>query len=140
MTSRREFLLAGLAAAIAAAGAGGFPAALFAAAPVTLEQFMALSARLTQAGDLDPAIGEKYLGGFLASGQGEGLAQLAAGGSVPELAAAIVAAWYSGVYETGRGEAVAGFDQALLWRAMGFTKPFADCGGETGYWSKPPES
>ena len=38
MTSRREFLLAGLAAAIATAGESGFPAALFAAAPVTLPQ------------------------------------------------------------------------------------------------------
>ena len=140
MTTRRDVLLAGFAAAIAAAGAGGFPAALFAAAPVTLDQFMALSAKLTEAGDLDPAIGEKYLGGFLASGQSEGLAKLVAGGNVPELAAAIVAAWYSGVYDTGKGQAVAGFEQALLWRAMSFTKPFADCGGETGYWSKPPES
>src|SRR5690242_20379191 len=102
MTTRREVLLAGLAAAIAAVGAGGFPAPLFAAAPVTLDQFMALSAKLTEAGDLDPVLGEKYLGGFLASGQTEGLAKLVAGGSARDLAAAIVAAWYSGVYETGK--------------------------------------
>lgn len=140
MTTRRDVLLAGLAAAIAAAEVAGFPAALFAAAPVTLDQFMALSAKLTEAADLDPTIGEKYLGGFLASGQSEGLAKLVAGGNVRELAAAIVAAWYSGVYDSGKGQAVAGFEQALLWRAMSFTKPFADCGGETGYWSKPPES
>lgn len=139
MTTRRDVLLIALGAAIAAAGAAGFPAALFAGAPVTLDQFMALSAKLTEAGDLDPAIGEKYLGGFLASGQSEGLAKLVAGGSAPELAAAIVAAWYSGIYDSGKGEAVAGFEQALLWRAMSFTKPFADCGGETGYWSRPPE-
>jgi hypothetical protein len=138
MAGRREFLLAGLAAAIAAAGPSGFPAALFAAAPVTLAQFMALSLKLTEAADLDAGIGEKFLVGFLASGQGEGLARLVAGGGEPELESAIVAAWYSGVYDTGQGKAVAGFEQALLWNAMTFTKPPSDCGGETGYWSKPP--
>ena len=138
MASRREFLLAGLATAITAAGASGFPAALFAAAPVTLPQFMALSMRLTEAADLDAGIGEKFLGGFLASGQGSGLAGLAAGASEPERESAIIAAWYSGVYDTGRGKAVAGFEQALLWKALTFTKPPTDCGGETGYWSQPP--
>ena len=138
MASRRELLLSGLAAAITAAAANGFPAALFAAAPVTLPQFMALSMRLTEAADLDAGIGEKFLGGFLASGQGAGLAGLAAGASEPELESAIIAAWYSGVYDTGRGKAVAGFEQALLWKALTFTKPPTDCGGETGYWSQPP--
>ena len=138
MASRREFLLAGLATAITAAAANGFPAALFAAAPVTLPQFMALSMRLTEAADLDAGIGEKFLGGFLASGQGAGLAGLAAGASEPERESAIIAAWYSGIYDTGRGKSVAGFEQALLWKALTFTKPPTDCGGETGYWSQPP--
>ena len=138
MANRREFLLAGLAAAIAAAGASGFPAALFAAAPATLPQFMALSMRLTEAADLDAGIGEKFLGGFLASGQGAGLAELVAGASEPELESAVIAAWYSGIYDTGRVKAVAGFEQALLWKALTFTKPPTDCGGETGYWSQPP--
>jgi Membrane bound FAD containing D-sorbitol dehydrogenase len=138
MASRREILLTGLAAAIAAASASGFPAALFAAAPVTLPQFMTLSARLTEAADLDTGIGEKFLGGFLASGQGAGLAGLVAGTSEPELESAIIVAWYSGVYDTGRGKAVAGFEQALLWKALTFTKPPSDCGGEMGYWSQPP--
>jgi hypothetical protein len=138
MASRREFLLTGLAAAIAAASASGFPAALFAAAPVTLPQFMALSVRLTEAADLDTGIGEKFLGGFLASGQGAALAGLVAGVSEPELESAIIAAWYSGVYDTGQGKAVASFEQALLWKALTFTKPPSDCGGEMGYWSQPP--
>jgi hypothetical protein len=138
MASRREILLTGLAAAIAAASASGFPAALFAAAPVTLPQFMTLSARLTEAADLDTGIGEKFLGGFLASGHGAALAGLVAGASEPELESAIIAAWYSGVYDTGRGKAVAGFEQALLWKALTFTKPPSDCGGEMGYWSQPP--
>ena len=137
--NRRDLLLRSLAAAIAAAGAGGFPAALYAAAAVTLDQFLVLSKALTEAADLDPDMGNKLLGGFLATGHGDGLARLVAGEAEPELANAIVAAWYSGVYDSGQGPAVAGFDQALLWQAMSFTKPFADCGGETGYWSEPPQ-
>jgi len=138
MDSRREFLLTGLAAAIAAAGASGFPPALFAAAAVTLPQFMALSMRLTETADLDAEVGEKFLGGFLASGQSAGLAALVAGASDSELESAIVAAWYSGLYDTGQGKAVAGFEQALLWKALTYTKPPSDCGGEMGYWSQPP--
>jgi Membrane bound FAD containing D-sorbitol dehydrogenase len=138
--SRRDLLLRSAAAAIAAAGAGGFPTTLYAAAAVTLDQFLLLSKDLTEAGDLDSDMANKLLGGFLATGHGEGLAKLFAGQAEPELANAIVAAWYSGVYDSGQGPAVAGFDQALLWQAMNFTKPFADCGGETGYWSEPPRS
>jgi hypothetical protein len=137
--NRRDLLLRSLAAAIAAAGAGGFPAALYAAAAVTLDQFLVLSKALTEAADLDPEMGNKLLGGFLATGHGDGLARLVAGEAEPELANTIVAAWYSGVSDSGQGPAVAGFDQALLWQAMSFTKPFADCGGDTGYWSEPPQ-
>ena len=143
--NRRDLLLRSLAAAIAAAGAGGFPSALYAAAAVTLDQFLVLSKALTEAADLDPDMGTKLLGGFLATGHGDGLAKLVAGeaelelANAPDLANAIVAAWYSGVYDSGQGPAVAGFEQALLWQAMSFTKPFADCGGETGYWSEPPQ-
>jgi hypothetical protein len=137
--NRRDLLLRSVAAAIAAAGISGFPAALYAAATVTLDEFLVLSKALTEAADLDPDMGSKLLGGFLATGHGDGLAKLVAGMAEPELANAIVAAWYSGVYDSGQGQAVAGFDQALLWQAMSFTKPFADCGGETGYWSEPPQ-
>ena len=52
--TRRDLLLRGVAAAVAAAGAGGFPAALYAAAAVTLDQFLVLSKALTEAVDLDP--------------------------------------------------------------------------------------
>jgi hypothetical protein len=140
--SRRDLLLRSLASAIVAAGAGGFPAALYAAAAVTLDQFLVLSKALTEAADLDPDMGSKLLGGFLATGHGDGLAKLVAGEAelAPDLANAIVAAWYSGLYDSGQGPAVAGFEQALLWQALSFTKPFADCGGETGYWSEPPQS
>ena len=139
--TRREAILAGVAAAVAAAGAGGFPAAALAQAGMTADEFLALSERLTGVRGLDPDVARTLLGGFAATGQGEGLRALAGGG--PEdapLADAIVAAWYSGLYASGRGEAVADFEGALVWNALTFTKPFGDCGGATGYWADPPET
>ena len=137
----RRDLLAGVTAAIAAAGTAGFPSALYAAAKVTLAQFIALSEWLTQTPDLDPGIAKTLLGGFLATGNGPALAQLArkqdGHGAV---ANAVIAAWYTGIYDTGRGQAVATVDQALMWNALTFTKPFAFCGGNSGYWANPPET
>ena len=137
--TRRDALVAGLAVAIAAAGAGGFPAALYGEAPVTLDQFLALSRRLTGAANLDAAAGKTMLGALLSTGKGEALAKLAAGKGDNDLAAAIVAAWYSGICADASGPVVATFDQALLWQALTFTKPFGECGGSTGYWSDPPQ-
>jgi hypothetical protein len=142
---RRDFLLAGLAAAIAAAGAGGFSAALYAEGAIGAEQFLAFSKALTKAADLDGGIGKTLLGGFLAMGKGAALAQLAgnpanAAAKNPALANAIVAAWCSGVYDTPGGQDVATFDQALLWNALSYTKPFGECGGATGYWAEAPKS
>jgi hypothetical protein len=136
--TRRDLILTGVLAALAGA-TSGIPVRLHATSAVTLDQFLALSKRLTVTTDLDPEIGNKLLGGFLAAGHGDDLAKLVAGGSEVDLADAIVAAWYAGVYDTGHGLAVATFDRALLWNAMTFTKPFAECGGETGYWSLPPQ-
>jgi hypothetical protein len=143
--ARRDFLLASLAAAIATAGTGGFPAGLYAEGAVNADQFLALSQRLTHAADLDRDIAKILLGGFLATGQGPGLAELAAGpasavGENAALANAIVGAWYSGVYNTKDGQAIATFDQALLWNALTYTKPFGQCGGDTGYWSDAPKA
>lgn len=138
--TRRE-ILAGVVAAIAAAGVAGFPTALYAQAEVTVDQFRALSEKLTQKSKLDPGIAASLLGGFLATGKGDGIAKLISGDDIDDaLAGAIVAAWYSGLYNTGWGEAVASFNDALVWNALTFTKPWANCGGATGYWSDPPAS
>jgi hypothetical protein len=145
--ARRDFLLASLAAAIAAPGAGGFPARLYAESPVTVAQFLALSQSLTQASaaSLDAGIAKTLLGGFIAIDHGGELAALAADPASATtkhaaLANAIVGAWYSGVYSTADGQAVATFDQALLWNALTYTKPFGECGGDTGYWSAAPKA
>jgi Membrane bound FAD containing D-sorbitol dehydrogenase len=142
--ARRDFLLASIAAAIAAAG-GGFPASLYAESAIGADQFLALSQNLTQASSLDPGIAKTLLGGFLATGNGAALAELVADpgsgtGKNALLTNAIVGAWYSGVYNTAAGPAVATFDQALLWNALTYTKPFGECGGDTGYWSAAPKA
>lgn len=151
--SRRDLILAAVGAAIASVGTAGFPAALFAQSAVTPEQFLALSERLTETPKLDLDIATTILGGFLATGHGDEIAQLVGEDfdSFTPIANAIVAAWYSGLFTTvpkgagasnhplrGKVQKVATFDQALVWNALTFTKPWGECGGETGYWSNPP--
>jgi hypothetical protein len=140
--TRREAMLGSLAAAIAASGSAGFPDSLFAQAELTVEQFLQLSERLTGASGLDADVAGTILGAFLATGLGPGLQALAAGGQQRDgdLADAVVAAWYSGLVDTGHGTAVADFTGALVWNALTFTKPFAECGGEFGYWQNPPDA
>jgi len=139
--TRRDAILRSVAAAIAAAGPASFPSAVFAQADVSVDQFLQLSERLTGASGLDADIAKTLLGGFLATGRGPALAELVrpGSGSASPLADAIVAAWYSGLYDTGHGTAVSDFNGALVWNALSFTKPFGSCGGEIGYWADPPE-
>ncbi len=141
--TRRDAVLGAIGAAVAAAGAVGFPETLYAQSSVTAEQFLKLSETLTGASDLDPDLAKTLLGGLLAAGYGSAVAALANGETGPattEVGNAIVAAWYSGLYETGKGQAVLTYDQALLWNALAFTKPMGECGGDTGYWGQPPQS
>lgn len=140
MPSTRRDVLVGVTAAIAAAGTSGFPRDLHADTTVTVEQFLALSQKLTNASGLDPAVAKTLLGSFLATGRGPALAALIAGGRQDgPLANAVVAAWYSGLYDSGTGkQAVAMFTDALLWNALTFTKPPGFCGGATGYWAQAP--
>ncbi len=138
--TRRE-ILAGVAAAIAAVGTAAFPTALYAEAEVTVDQFLALSEKLTGKAKLDAGLAATLLGGFLATGKGPGIAKLISGDDIDDaLSNAIVAAWYSGIYDSGWGQGVATFNDALVWSALTFTKPWANCGGATGYWSDPPAS
>ena len=100
---------------------------------ITVEQFRALSARLTGAslGDLDMGAAAKLLAGFISMGVAADLARLAAdpGASAGTLATDIVAAWYSGLYEARDGLASISLTNALL---AGF------CGGRIGYWADAP--
>src|SRR5262249_23902106 len=137
--TRRSLVIGGVSVAALAAG---FPLPAGAQETVTVDQFRALSARLTGAmvSDLDASLAGKLLDGFVSIGRGLALALLAADSrlSTGPVADDIVAAWYSGTYGTPGGPAVAGFTDALLWNALDFTKPPGECGGETGYWAAPP--
>lgn len=133
--SRRDVLLAGTAALLMP----GIPGAGAQSAP-TAEQFLALSEKLTGAQNLDPAVAKTLLDGLRATGKGEALAALIGGGTTAEaerLGNSIVGAWYSGLYASPGGPAVATFEQALVWSALSFTKPWGLCGGDTGYWAEP---
>lgn len=139
---RRDVILGALWAAVAGIGSAGFPDRVFAQADITVQDFLHLSQRLTGADGLDPDVAKLLLGGFLATCHGPELRALAAGqqSARTPIGDAVVAAWYSGLYDTGHGTAVSDFNGALVWSALGFTKPFASCGGETGYWADPPET
>jgi hypothetical protein len=136
--TRREAIAGALAAGVAAVLAPP----VYGQAQVTVADFLKLSQNLTGAAQLDPQIAATLLQGFVATDKGGALAALAAkpDSAEPALANAIVAAWYSGVYDSGKGQAVATYDQALVWDALTFTKPMGSCGGETGYWSQPPQT
>ncbi len=137
--SRRSLILGGASAATLAIT---FPLAADARETITVDQFCALSARLTGVTNLDATTAGKLLDGFIAMGRGPELALLAAdpGISAGTLADAIVAAWYSGNYDTKAGLATLGLTNALLWKALNFTKPPGICGRATGYWADAPQN
>ncbi|MDF2094962.1 sugar dehydrogenase complex small subunit [Aquibaculum arenosum] len=143
-TTRRSLLLSALASAIAAAGASGFPARLYAGAGITESQFFELSQTLTGTKNLNPRVARTLLGSFLAMGKGAELEALAAEMPSPdgtgEVAETLIAAWYSGILIGPEGPLATDYTGALLWNALAFTKPAGLCGGETNYWSEPPES
>jgi hypothetical protein len=131
--------------------------------PLTLDGFLALSALLTGFAGLSPALGAIYyeaaqanpdLGPALADVyQQAGFDGEAAPATVEELdargalgseaartaAGKLIEYWYSGVYDTpDGGQAVATFADALVWRAVQYTKPLTICGAP-GFWSEAPE-
>lgn len=138
--TRRAAILGAVAAAIVSAGPSGFARLAAAEGDLDVDGFLALSATLTGAAPalLDRDVAATLLGAFVATGNGDGLKRLRVDPvSDKELADAIVAAWYSGVYATGKGDAVATYNDALVWQALSFTKPPGNCGGPSGYWSLP---
>jgi len=140
LLDRRNLLLGGV--SLLAAGAVSARARVETA--LSLDQFLSISNRLLGIDDLDRNTAGKFLEGLLASGREAVLARLVSGvdtssDGARNLANDIVASWYSGIYETGHGPAVATYNEAMMWRALGFTKPLATCGGPTGYWNSPPD-
>jgi hypothetical protein len=102
---------------------------------VSLDNFLALSARLTGHTDLDRKIGGILLHNLLAAP--DTAARLARPDSALELD--IILAWYTGVQPV-RGEMRhVTHTGALQWRALGMPAPGL-CAGPFGTWAKPPRS
>lgn len=140
--SRRDLLRSSVSVASILVFGTQFSAPAQAATSPTLDQFLALSRTLTGQTSLDNDMGSRILDAFVSSGHAEELAKLIAV-STPEsselkIADAVVAAWYSGLSPLPGALQVTGFNEALVWNAMSFTKPWGNCGGEMGYWSEPP--
>lgn len=142
MVSRRALLrTSGLVASALALGLAAPQPAHAAAAP-SLDAFMAMSQALAGRPSLDRDMGQAILNAFVASGQASELSALVAeanpGQSRLKIADAVLAAWYSGLSPLAGAAEVTGFNEALVWDALTYTKPWGSCGGETGYWSEIP--
>jgi hypothetical protein len=140
--SRRALMRGAATATLAlACGAFGGAQAQALAAP-SLDSFMALSARITASTSLDKDMGQQILDALIATGQGDALGSIAAQPAPQDdrtaLANELVAAWYSGLSPSPGATEVTGFNSALVWTALTYTKPWGNCGGETGYWGDPP--
>ena len=112
-----------------------FPLRSAAEKSITVAQFRNLSLRVTGAGlsDLDPTTAAKLLDGFMSMGRGAELADLITSGATSgALANDIVAAWYSGAYQTAAGLAEFNLPDALVWDVLDYTKPPGLCGGAIG--------
>lgn len=143
--------------------AGLEPTALATPAPgaLGLTEFLRLSTVLTGFDDLNPVLGQVYLTSLEAAGSGATLTQLyeqagfqpgAAPASVDDLAAAgiyddkalatladtITEYWYSGVYGPQDDQRVATYVDALVWKALTFTKPRTVCGPYVDFWREQP--
>lgn len=140
--SRRDLLRSGTSATAALLIGTTFNAPGQAATPPTLDQFIALSRKMTDQSSLDSDMGQNILSALIATGQADALAALIAdptpARSPAPVADAVVAAWYSGLSPVPGARAVTGFNEALVWNALTYTKPWGNCGGEMGYWGELP--
>jgi len=140
--SRRKLLRGGISAASMLMVGVQSIAPGSAATSLSLDQFIAISTKLTEQPSLDNDMGKNILDAFVTAGQGENIATLLRDAtpsrSETEMANSIVAAWYSGISPLPGAREVTGFNEALVWKALSYTKPWGSCGGETGYWADPP--
>ncbi|WP_051201575.1 sugar dehydrogenase complex small subunit [Paracoccus aminophilus] len=117
----------------------GLPGEARAAQAADLDAFMALSKTLTESSALDGGMGNAVYEACLDAGMGETIGKLVtdpADKASAKVANQIVAAWYSGMTPDGKG--VTDFTEALVWKALSFSKPWGMCGGAYGYWGDAP--
>jgi hypothetical protein len=138
---RRAILFSGL--SLAGLGLPLPRQAQAAAGPVSIEGFIALSARLCgrPAAQLSPDMAARILALLRAQGQMDGLAALRRDASAdPVLARALCAAWFSGRFTMAGQDVLVGYHEALVWSSAPFLHAPGSCGGPTGYWSEPPRA
>jgi hypothetical protein len=127
----------------------------FGQAPVlSAAQFGALSAKLTGDPPADAGALAKVMRAFATPERRASLVALAklvtntppaeldaaiAAHKLDSVANDLVAAWFSGIVTTPKGQLVL-YADALMWRAMTYTKPMGVCGRVTNYWADPPGS
>ncbi len=150
--ARRRRLLQGLAAL---AGSGYLPVGLAQGAPAAQSTagFKAMSTTLTGFAYGDSAVAGALLRALTAAVGATSLARIAKlstttaperlddalkSAGLEKAAQAVLVALYSGVVQTSKGPVVITYDQALAWQAVPWTKPNAQCGGMTDYWSSKP--
>ena len=135
-TGRRAILLTTVAAATA-----GWPQLGLAQTAAPVDDFLALSARLTgfPVSALSAGVGALLLESFQARGALQAPGQLASSAALsPTLSVEIIEAWYSGVITTAAGPVVVTHEEALVWHCADFLHPPGQCGGAFGHWSTPP--
>ena len=122
-----------------------------------LRSFRALSARLTgfSEAEIDPELALGMVDGLRAAGLGDGLDALLTdageerarhasplqenpASGEDELARQIAVAWYSGMHPDGAGSSLRTYYDALVWRALEYTRPPGQCSATHGDWSEPP--
>jgi hypothetical protein len=109
---------------------------------VSLDDFLALSVRLTGRERLDNALARTYLDAFTATpADAARLRALLTGRSrTPDdavLAREIIEAWYTGIYRMDGTPHVATHGGALVWQVLGRPAP-GTCVTMTADWSRPP--
>jgi hypothetical protein len=101
----------------------------------SLDEFVALSSRLTGRADLDRAAAAALLGALMASPRHAPRLRRPDAALERE----IIAAWYTGVHEFGGERQLVTHTGALQWRALGMPAP-GTCTGGFGAWADPPRS
>lgn len=100
----------------------------------SLDDFLALSSRLTGHTNLDRAAAGTFLKALASSANAAKLTRPDAA-----LEREIITAWYTGAHDVAGERRLATHAGALKWRAMGILPP-GMCAGRFGAWSRPPRT
>src|SRR5699024_5903822 len=138
---RRALVVSALSAGTLSLPGMAVPRASPGSAPVTTQSFLQLACQLTgrSLSSLDPGLAERMLAHLDKHSFLPRVAALVADPSGdPELAASLLATWYSGVFPGDLNASQVGFQHALVWTSAPFLHMPGQCGGATGHWATAP--